>query len=435
MKSYIAFVFTVLLVGASFAQEQIQSQLNSVESDPLGWAQQNSGTTGLLRAVCFKSKDTGWIATGTNFILRTTNAGNSWFQSPTPSRVCDISTINDKTGVYAACDGYNFFYTSNGGDTWTHSKVDTSFPLEGILSLSFPSARYGYALATNYTILSSSDAGATWKSSQINLGGLDFTTFYAMNYVDSLNGLIVGDSTILRMGGTGYIKQRDTSFRRAHFFSCQLVTKNIEFAVGNDVIIGDVPKPAIIVRSTDGGISWKKTTIEPEKSGGFLGISFIDSIYGTVVGYGGIIYRTNDGGNSWFKQESGVVTELKAVSFSDSITGTIVGDGGIILRTINGGYSWVRQYLPFDSIIVQSFPEPASSSVSIHYTIPSPQHVTITLYDLTGKVVRAIIQNNFQSQGEHTIPVDLRNLPSGNLFFRLETEKYQVTGKITRIAP
>ncbi len=72
-------------------------------------------------------------------------------------------------------------------------------------------------------------------------------------------------------------------------------------------------------------------------------MSFSDINNGTVVGDGGVILRTTDGGALWVLQNSGTVNNLNGVSFSDSLNGTIVGANGVILRTNNAGATWAMQ--------------------------------------------------------------------------------------------
>jgi len=78
-------------------------------------------------------------------------------------------------------------------------------------------------------------------------------------------------------------------------------------------------------------------------------ICVIDALTAVAVGEAGLILRTNDGGLTWFTQNSGTVYSLDGVSFSDANTGTVVGNGvavthgPTILRTTDGGATWVSQ--------------------------------------------------------------------------------------------
>src|SRR3989475_6943359 len=62
-----------------------------------------------------------------------------------------------------------------------------------------------------------------------------------------------------------------------------------------------------------------------------------------VVGYGGKIIETTDGGRSWTKRESGVENALYAVRFVDDQHAWISGQDGVILHTADGGKTWQKQ--------------------------------------------------------------------------------------------
>ncbi len=73
------------------------------------------------------------------------------------------------------------------------------------------------------------------------------------------------------------------------------------------------------------------------------GVFFTDAYHGIVVGDGGTILRTTNGGLLWSIQYSGVTQNIRSVAFADSGNGIAVGDGGIILRTTDGGNHWTSQ--------------------------------------------------------------------------------------------
>jgi len=73
-------------------------------------------------------------------------------------------------------------------------------------------------------------------------------------------------------------------------------------------------------------------------------VFFTDANTGTIVGGGGTILRTTNGGATWTAQSSGTTQDLQNVFFTDANTGTVVGSGGTILRTTNGGENWIPQF-------------------------------------------------------------------------------------------
>jgi len=81
-------------------------------------------------------------------------------------------------------------------------------------------------------------------------------------------------------------------------------------------------------------------------------VQFIDSQHGWAVGETGVILVTDDGGQYWQPQHSGVKTTLSAVQFIDAQHGWAAGDEGIILVTDDGGQSWRSQHSGVIALLV-----------------------------------------------------------------------------------
>ena len=74
-------------------------------------------------------------------------------------------------------------------------------------------------------------------------------------------------------------------------------------------------------------------------------LGVVDSMYGAtfegwVVGDGGLIYHTTDGGTNWTQQTSVNNAILTAVSFADTNNGWPVDQFGGVIHTSNGGANW-----------------------------------------------------------------------------------------------
>jgi hypothetical protein len=74
-------------------------------------------------------------------------------------------------------------------------------------------------------------------------------------------------------------------------------------------------------------------------------IHFIDKNTGWIVGDGGKIFKTGDGGWNWIQQPVNTNLDLNSVYFANEYLGWAVGQEGIILKTIDGGANWQIQQL------------------------------------------------------------------------------------------
>ncbi len=75
---------------------------------------------------------------------------------------------------------------------------------------------------------------------------------------------------------------------------------------------------------------------------------FIDESTGWIVGSEGFIIKTTNGGITWTKQNSGVLSDLKSVRFVSENVGFICGDEGTFLKTTDSGNSWLKLFTGTD---------------------------------------------------------------------------------------
>jgi photosystem II stability/assembly factor-like uncharacterized protein len=75
----------------------------------------------------------------------------------------------------------------------------------------------------------------------------------------------------------------------------------------------------------------------------FYDIQALTKDHAFVVGYGGKIIETRDGGGSWEIRPSGTDVALYTVRFPDDQHGFISGQDGLIIHTDDGGKTWQKQ--------------------------------------------------------------------------------------------
>jgi aminopeptidase N len=75
-------------------------------------------------------------------------------------------------------------------------------------------------------------------------------------------------------------------------------------------------------------------------------------------------------------------------------------------------------------------PNPALEQTSINYYLPENATVSMKLFSITGTEQKIILNNVFETTGNHTLQCDVSALPSGLYFIRLETSKNTLTHKL-----
>ncbi len=80
--------------------------------------------------------------------------------------------------------------------------------------------------------------------------------------------------------------------------------------------------------------------------------------------------------------------------------------------------------------VLVTYPNPTSSFVDIKYVLPETEHITLRIYDISGRIVRTLY-DGIQNNGEHIVHWNTGSLASGIYFTKFETGTYSQTKKIT----
>ena len=87
----------------------------------------------------------------------------------------------------------------------------------------------------------------------------------------------------------------------------------------------------------------------------------------------------------------------------------------------------VPKYLKLQ--LIQNYPNPSNPSSTIGFVIPETDYVTLKLYDLSGNLVRVLL-NKKEFAGKHKIKFNAKNLASGIYFYRLSFQNTILTKKM-----
>ena len=72
----------------------------------------------------------------------------------------------------------------------------------------------------------------------------------------------------------------------------------------------------------------------------------------------------------------------------------------------------------------QNYPNPFNPSTTIKFSIPEASFVTLNVYDVLGRELRNLVNENLNS-GQYTVNFEASNLPSGVYFYKLNSVSNQ----------
>lgn len=91
----------------------------------------------------------------------------------------------------------------------------------------------------------------------------------------------------------------------------------------------------------------------------------------------------------------------------------------------NDGYP--KELPTENSLIVQ--PNPFNSSTMIHYSVHRPEQISLTIYNISGKMV-TILSDNYQEVGNYSVQFYPKGLPSGVYFLQMKSNQTHQTRKL-----
>jgi photosystem II stability/assembly factor-like uncharacterized protein len=248
--------------------------------------------------------------------------------SGTTQHLYDVYFIDTQTG-WACGDNGTILKTINGGINWNLQNTSITEPVE---TVHFNNAFTGWA-GTRVTgrIIKTTNGGTTWVQ-QYQSSSISILSLY---FLDSLIGWTTGE-------GLPFEELR-TSNGGSTWDSIDVTTGRGNSVFFINPLTGWVSIASSIYKSTNGGASWFFQF--QEFLGEIAGISFVNQNTGWLLfSETWIVYKTTSGGSNWFLQDTLVdCFNAHSIQFTNVNTGWISGDCGQIFSTTNGGLNWYQE--------------------------------------------------------------------------------------------
>ncbi|MBS4028673.1 MAG: T9SS type A sorting domain-containing protein [Ignavibacteriales bacterium] len=91
-----------------------------------------------------------------------------------------------------------------------------------------------------------------------------------------------------------------------------------------------------------------------------------------------------------------------------------------------------EETIPSKITLEQNYPNPFNPATIIRYSLSVNSTVTLKVYNVLGKPITTLLNNQFLAAGSHQVEFDASNLPSGLYYYKLTTsDGFSATKKMT----
>ncbi|MEO8150482.1 MAG: YCF48-related protein [Bacteroidia bacterium] len=420
MKQLILFAFSLLISTFSFAQTP-------------GWNYLPNAPTAFGAArfddIYFVNPDVGWAVNGDGQIFKTADGGTNWtLQLSTSDYFRSVEFLNADTG-FAGTLSQEFYQTTDGGTTWIN--IDSVFTqsVNGICGMSHVGNNI-YAVGIWYQpaqFLKSTDAGQTW--SVINMSTHARALVDAW-FINTDTGFVSGQEAVTGMGvilkttdgGITWTKVYATNYYNDYCWKLFFTATGIGYASVESTVSG----VSQILKSTDGGDTWQLKMVTPIQNIDMEGVGFINDSVGWCGGWSNGMWETTDGGDNWTFLNFG--SNLNRVF---KVNDTLVYAGGYSIYKYTDTATGISDPSPMaykhELKIKQN---PVTDNSIIEFTLDVETFLILEIFDVQGKVIKQFAGGIFK-KGIYEYPISAKDFVKGNYIVSLRTNEHFLSQKIT----
>lgn len=409
-----------------------------------------------------------WMAAGTNPVTGR-DVNGAWAVSQTVCWMCGASVSGTM--------GY-VILTTNGGTSWTNVTGNMPSSGFGLYSICGISATEAWAGASDGGLYHTTNTGANWIF--ITLPNPTTPFIDDIHFFNQSTGFVIGDPVSGYWGyywttnaganwtfgpspaGTG----TETGWNNSH---CALDTGHIWFGTNSSKIykggfrsgFSSIPISGVYSfgitffnantgliamansaqsvlafnRTTNGGLNWTAGFLPAAIQYGLKAIPGTPYAWSCGAGLsGGQIYFSSNYGVNWTSQFL-CPNAIYAFSFANQFYGWAGASGGAIYKWI--GYidevNSNNNSIPNEYKLEQNYPNPFNPVTTIEFYLPKESKVTLKVFDLLGREVATLINNEEKKSGGNSFLFDASNLSSGIYYYKLFANEFVETRKMIQL--
>ncbi len=377
------------------------------------WAE---STTGRVIAV----GSPGIAGTVFDQVMYSTNGGDSWqlgnFSATADEDLNGISMVNALTG-YVVGDEGGVHKTTDGGVTWSPTTATgTTTELEKAV---FLNVNTGYVFGDDGNNYKTTDGGSSWTPYVWGGGTNDV---YTASFVDVNTGWAAGQSGNLykTTDGGATTTSQTSNVGTSIIYSIKMLDANTGWLSSTT---------GKVRRTTDGGVNWD--TCDVPFSTTVYSVNFVDQYNGIVTGTIGRVFRTRDGGTTWESNNTSASTLYNA-KMTATNRAFVCGSGANIWRyeeNLTGTEIIFTNSVPDKYYLDQNYPNPFNPSTTIKFGLPRAGNVSLKVYDMAGREVANLINNERMNAGIVSYNFNGSNMASGVYFYSLVVDNNLISTK------
>lgn len=410
----------------------------------------NSANANFIAPIVRSAADTGVVYAGAERVFKSTDGGMS-FDSLSAAldgnKILSIAVSRTSSDtLYAAtvpnsggANQMGFFKSTNGSTSWTNITTGLPNRYPNKIAVDPSDSRIVYAAFGGFGtshVYKTTDGGASWEDINGSLPDVPVQSIIADPSVS--NNVYVGTDIgiyISTNSGTSWSSFNDGLPEAIMVFDLSISPANNSIRAathGRGVferkLWPDSPLPVELISFTSDvqensvKLQWKTGSEENNKE--FVVERRVENSEWRISG------SVKGSGNSSTEQ---------SYNFEDR--NLITGKYFYRLKQTdyNGNYKYhylsneVVIGMPDNFILEQNYPNPFNPTTKIKFTLPKDAIVKLTVFDLSGREVSRLINNELRKADYHTIEFNGINLASGIYFYRIEAGEFVQSRKMVLI--